>query len=407
MGEWMDTIRQLKEGESNPFSDEQADGLTRVGSRRFRSPEQKLHYERELLEAARFTERVFQGKRSDMDLFAEAMSTSDFPIMFGDILDRQTLARYREWVVPFADLVQERRARSMVRSSKIYPQQLGADAKLDAVEQLTEYPGTQVTEQAAIVIPPPIKYGRRFGISWEVLQDDGPDQLLDIPGQFATAARRTEEDAVYSSFLGVNGFNTTLFNNTNKNIINTTNGAATNNPALTMTSLSDGLLMLSRMVDESGYPILLDFVNLVVPPALEVIANNIINTIQVELTTDGGDANRKLIARNWLANRLRVIVNPYIPRYATTANGNTSWFLFGRPDAAPGGRAAIWIQRLRGNEEPAIFVREPNARRLGAGGTNPMDGSFENDSIEWKVRHILNAGMLDPKYAVMSNGSGT
>jgi hypothetical protein len=212
---------------------------------------------------------------------------------------------------------------------------------------------------------------------------------------------------VYSTFLGTSGPNTTLFNNTNKNIVNVANGAATNNPALSMSALSDALLILSRMVDEQGYPIQFDFVSLVVPPALEVIANNIINTTQVELTTDGGDANRRLIARNWLAQRLRVVVNPYIPRYATVANGNTTWFLWARPDASPGGRAAIWIQRLRGNEDPAIFVREPNARRLGAGGSNPLDGSFENDSIEWKVRHILNAGILDPKYAVVSDGKGT
>jgi hypothetical protein len=403
----MEEIRQLQENESNPFSDEQREGLIAPAMRRFRTPEQKAHYERELLEAVRFVDRVFQGRKSDMELFQEAMSTSDFPILFGDILDRQTLARYREWTVSFADLVQERRARSMTRSSKLYPQQLGLDSKLDPVEQLTEYPAGSVTEQSPIVIPPPVKYGRRFGLSWEVLQDDGPDSLLDVPGQFATAARRTEEDAVYQTFLGTSGYNTTLFNNTNKNIINVTNGAATNNPALSMASLSDALLVLSRMVDESGYPIQFDFVNLVVPPALEVIANNIINTVQVELTTDGGDANRRLIANNWLARRLRIIVNPYIPRYATVANGNTTWFLWARPDGAPGGRAAIWIQRLRGNEDPAIFVREPNARRLGGGGGNPLDGSFENDSIEWKVRHILNAGILDPKYAVVSNGSGT
>jgi hypothetical protein len=406
MGEWLEVIGQIdRQDQSNPFRQEREAGLVQVGRKGFYNEAAKKAYDRELLEAARFTEQVLFGRRPFYH-FQEALSTSDFPILFGDILDRQTLARYREWPINLGGLVQERRTGSMIRSTKLFPQQYGADAKLDPVDELTEYPGTTVTEQSPILIAPPIKYGRRFGLSWEAMQDDAVDQIRDIPQAFATAARRTEEDAVLSMFLGTSGPNATLFNNTNKNVVNTTNGAVTNNPALSLPGLQDAFTVLSKMVDEQGYPILIEMVDLIVPPALEVIANNILNSATVELTTDGGDTNRRIIAKNWMQGRVRLTINPYIPQRATVANGNTSWFLFARPDAAPNGRAAMYINRLRGNEEPAIFVKEPNARRVG-GGANPLDGSFENDSIEWKVRHILSSGLLDPKYAVASNGSGT
>jgi hypothetical protein len=34
-----------------------------------------------------------------------------------------------------------------------------------------------------------------------------------------------------------------------------------------------------------------------------------------------------------------------------------------------------------------------------------MDGDFDTDSIEYKVRHVLGGSVIDPKFAVASNGS--
>jgi hypothetical protein len=61
---------------------------------------------------------------------------------------------------------------------------------------------------------------------------------------------------------------------------------------------------------------------------------------------------------------------------------------------------------LRGHTEPELFVREPNARRIGGGQINPLDGSFETDSIDYKVRYVLGGVVLDTRAAVASNGTG-
>jgi hypothetical protein len=39
-----------------------------------------------------------------MHRLQEAMSTSDFPLLFGDIIDRSMLGRYREWPTVWAQL---------------------------------------------------------------------------------------------------------------------------------------------------------------------------------------------------------------------------------------------------------------------------------------------------------------
>ena len=42
----------------------------------------------------------------------------------------------------------------------------------------------------------------------------------------------------------------------------------------------------------------------------------------------------------------------------------------------------------------------------GTTNTNPMEGDFETDSIDYKVRHYIGGTLLDSVCAVASNGSG-
>jgi hypothetical protein len=56
---------------------------------------------------------------------------------------------------------------------------------------------------------------------------------------------------------------------------------------------------------------------------------------------------------------------------------------------------------------PEVFIKEGNQRRVGAGTPDAMDGDFDTDSIEYKVRHVLGGTRLEPKSTVASNGSGS
>ena len=227
--------------------------------------------------------------------------------------------------------------------------------------------------------------------------NDDLDALQNSPIILAGSARRSEERFITDRFVGVNGPDGTFFAAGNNNVV-------TSNPALSIASLQTAFTILAAQRDSDGNPIMIDAVYLVVPPALEVTARNILNATQIEVVEAGGTANQKLIAANWMANRTTLIVDPWIPVLATTANGNTSWFLFASPT---GNRPALEFGRLRGHEEPAIFVKEPNARRVGGGSVDPMDGDFDIDAIEYKVRHVFGGTLMDPKMAVASQGDGS
>lgn len=374
-------------------------------------------YIRSLAEAAKLIDATLKGDSWAGLKFQEAMSTSDFPNLFTDILDRQVLARFREWLPNWQTVAKKRTVRDF-RAAKLFLTNTGATQELDAVAQLAEYPERAVAEQTPQTFSVS-KYGARMALSWETLVNDDLDMFRDFPDRLATAARRTEEYTVARLYVDASGPHASLYTVGNKNVVNTTNSGAAGagesfgvNPPLSIDALQQALLVLARMVDEDGEPILIDTVTLVVPPALEVAAQNIMNATQLFIGTVGQGANaapareQRMQVANWMTRKFKVSVNPYIPRIATTANGNSSWFLFANPNDS---REALSLIFLRGHEEPETFMRSPNAQRVGGGMADVMGGDFDTDSIMWKIRHVLGTMRTTGghRMTVASNGSGS
>lgn len=368
-------------------------------------------YKANLTAAIKFLHEVMVGRKS-VNLLREVMTTDDFPQYFGDILDRTLLAKYQEWPSDWVSYA-KRAVVNDFRDAKLMLPMYGVDGVLDEVAEVAPYPDANLNEQAPILWRVK-KFGRRVPFSWESMVNDDLGQLTDIPERLARAARRTENDLVARLFVGASGPNTTMYNAGNANIINTTNGSLNgNNPPLSINGLQSAYSVLSRMTDETGQPIFRDVLTLVVPPALEVTARNIINATEIFDSSllgggqpDNGSTSgeRVLRVQNWMRNRLNLVVDPQIPLISTAANGHTSWFLFASPSTS---REAIRIGFLRGHETPEIWMKSPNAVRVGGGAVSPMSGDFDTDSVEYRVRHVTGVTAVDPKATVMSNGSGS
>lgn len=366
--------------------------------KRTRGRQRNPKYLEQLVEATRFMAGIYSGQRP-LHQFHEAMTTDDFPTLFGDIIDRQLLANYRE--APYSWSTYARRATVRdFRTVKRFTIE-GGEGVLLPIKEQGEYVETSLVDGGYSYSV--TKYGRRLPLSWEVLVNDDLDAFRDIPLRFARAARRSEEKFATQLFVDANGPHASLYTVGNANII-------TSNPPLSIAALQTAMTTLSKMKDADGEPIMVDAMVLVVPPALEVTANNIANAVQLELTTAGGTADgatsgqggQRLIAPNWLRSRLKIAVNYYIPIVASSANGDTSWFLFADPN---NGRPAMEVGFLTGHEEPEIFMKGPDSVRVNGGGLVRED--FINDSINYKVRHVFGGGIQTAKMAVSSNGSGS
>lgn len=345
-----------------------------------------------LAEAAGFISEIMQGKRPAYHL-RETMTTSDFPLLFGDILDRQLLGAYQE--APYSwNQVVRRRTVSDFRTVNRFTID-GAEAGLEVVPEQGEYPAAALSEgryQYSVA-----KYGRRLPFSWESMINDDLDALRDIPDRLGRAARRTEERFVTNLFFQSTGPRSAFISAGNGNLI-------TGNPALSITALQDAMTLIASQTDTDGEPIAIEMMTLWVPPALEIVASNIMNAVQLEIG-DSTSTTPRLVTTNWMRSRFRLAVGYYIPQIVTTGSrGNTSWMLVANPSV---GRPAAELGFLRGHETPEVWIKSANAQRAGGGTVDAMDGDFDTDSIQYRVRHVLGGTLMDPKAAVGSNGSGS
>lgn len=387
--EWQETVEEVQREEADVRKLFEGDGV-RVRTGRRRTPK----YMKQLKEAANFVADVVDGGRP-LHHLKEAMSTSDFPLLFADILDRQLLGSYQELQPVW---------RSYIKTATVPDFRLvermaidGAEGRLPEVDELEEYPEAELQEARDRYKVR--KYGRRIDLSWEALVNDDLDAFRRSPDRLARGARRTEQHFATTMYVDEDGPRADLYTVDNNNII-------PGNPELSVDGITTGLEHLATFTDVDGEPILLDQVHLVVPPALEVRAESILQATLFRMQTSAGGNASEMETRNWLQNRLQLHVDPYIPYVAQGAVRNSAWFLFADPNS---GRSFAEIGFLRGYETPALYERIPNARRVGGGG-EAME-SFEDDSVAWRIRHVLGGGLLlstgGAKATAASDGSGS
>lgn len=348
-------------------------------------------YMASLAEAATFVADVHDGRRS-ITALQEAMTTSDFPLLFGDIIDRQILGAYLAWDPTWSKVARKATVRDF-RTVKRFALD-GGEGTLAEVPEQKEYDGAALSDSKYEYSVK--KYGRRLPFSWESFINDDLDALRTAPERLAKAARMTEERFATDLYAGTTGPDGTFFAAGNNNVV-------TSNPALSVAGLQTAFTVLRAQKDADGNPIFHGNVKLIVPPALQVTAQNILNATEIRVAAGSGSATTdQLVSRNWMSDLVELVVNPWLPIISTT-NGNTSWYLVGEPTL---GRPAMEMGFLRGHETPEVFLKSPNAQRIGGGIVGAEDGDFDTDSIEYKVRHVLGGVLLDPKAAVASNGTG-
>ncbi len=398
MAELLELIDTLKGEEASIQSLFGSEGAGMRSSTAIQETKRRGDYQKRLLEATQFVNEVFEGKRP-LYHFQEAMSTDDFPLLFGDVLDRVLLGNYMDFPKTWERYTKQRTVRDFRSVSRFFVD--GGESVLTEVKEQELYPGSSLSEgryQYSV-----LKYGRFMPFSWETFVNDDLDALRDVPARFGKAAARSEAKFVTGLFADSTGPHGSLYTGGNGNVI-------TANPALDIAGLVTGLETLANQVDADGEPIVTDLVHLVVPPALQITAQNIMNATQLRIEQRGGFqgtvdsvGKMELIVANWMTTGLVLSVDPYLP-IVSTSNGDTSWYLFANPES---GRPVMEFGKLRGHETPEIFMKSPNARRIGGGDINPLDGDFERDGFQYKVRHVFGGARMDPAGTVASDGTGS
>lgn len=329
-------------------------------------------YARGLAEAAQFYRRACEG-RVTMRQVQEVMMSSEFSVLLGDTLDRVLLAKYATYAPTYRTFLRGRTVRDFRAVGSVRRHTGG---RLSSVAEGANYPQEGLSESSYTFSVG--KYGKGYPLTWEMMINDDLDAFTSLPDDMADDAIQTEMYLASSYYVA----NTTLFatNHSHEGSTYSNKGTA----ALTYSALKTAFNAMLKYPGDEDKPLNNMPIYLVVPPALVIEANRILQSQFIVASGGDGQASAEptVIPQNTgIQGMLRVMLDPYIPVIDTT-NGHTSWYLFSEPRRIHAAEYA-W---LRGYEQPQVFKRMANAMRLGGG---QVEEDFDTDSVGYKVRHVF------------------
>jgi hypothetical protein len=142
-----------------------------------------------------------------------------------------------------------------------------------------------------------------------------------------------------------------------------------------------------KVVVSGGY-------KLIVPSGNEVYVNFILNTLTLD-SIQNGAATFSLNGYNPLAG-ITVVPSEFV-------SGN-AWYLI--PNANAARRPILELLRLVGHEQPELRVEGNTGTYVGAGAISPFEGSFDNDTADFRLRMFSKGVLWTPDLVIWSDGSG-
>lgn len=277
------------------------------------------------------------------------MSTSDFPIILGNTVNRSLRAEYEiqeRTFMPWASRGNAKDFREMSRTS------LGEVGDFKEVKEGGEYEYTTLGEGAEKYKV--IKYGQIIAITWETLVNDDLDAFSRIPRKIAAAAARKQSDIVYGILTGSHKMsdNKELFHADHGNLV--TSGSAISVDSM---GVLRGMIRKQKGLDKK------DFLNLT-PKFMIVGPDN--EQLALQYTSANFVANVANNQNVW-SGLVQPIVEPRI-------EGN-AWYFAASPSAID----TVEYSFLEG--EPELFTEQRNG--------------FDVDGLEIKARMVFGAKAID------------
>ena len=345
-------------------------------------------------------------------LLKEAETTSDFPTLFGTVLERTLRAKYNLVTPPFEKYVKVGTQNDfrMAWDMALY----GNRAVLGVVKERGEYKDRALQDGKFVIGLQ--KYGSGFGLSWETVINDDLGAFSDVADDLVLSAKLTESNYVTKLYAGASGplafsaqsgpqsQQTGLFSANGTHPIDGASFAnyVTSTP-LTSSNLLAAIVTLKSQKDYDGNPIMFDKIVLVVPQgkevtALQLLSNNLLIATALTSSTQStsGVAQIGTTSENIITKfGLELVVNPWLDIVSGATYGPYSWYLFG----VPANGDCIRFNRLRGHETPEVCQKMSDKISLGGAPISPLEGDFDSDSIRWRIRHIFGGTTTDPRFA--------
>lgn len=310
----------------------------------------------------------------------EAITTSDlFRSAAGEYLDRILLADYERVTPSWRAYAAETKLRNF-KPKKL--QELNRNTgPLPSVPERTDYPVSNIDgAEREISVG---KFGEQYGYTWEARVNDEIGELEQVPRGWSYQTAVTESQTALSQMVNTltGAPNAAFFNAGNDNL---------GTGALTDANLQAAITKVTTKKDSAGNLLVAPQLKLVVGPALQFTAERVINTTEIRVT----DGTVTTLQSNPFRGKVTLEVLPDLP--------GTAWFLL--PEPGPGRKSAFYVGKLIGYETPDLRYQANQGSRVGGGSIAVGEGSFVNDTIWYRVRHIVGAAQGDPTFTYASDG---
>jgi hypothetical protein len=365
---------------------------------------------------------AMKGDYMAMARLKEAISSQDFPILFGQVTQLALQGQYarlpQQWTAfssrYTASNLKNQRVMDWNTTFGQLPAQNGGEVRHDfalpRIPELTEFPTFKLeargTEWGLN------KYGARFPFSFEAFINDELQVIQEMPGEMAAMGRDTEDVLTTGVLASSTGPNPDYFNSAwNFGSLADAGNILAGNPALSVDALEQAMqeIGLRRINGLEGRPVQVpNGWVLVVPPSMEILANEIAAIASQEIVRGDpatGDGQVRFVRTNQARGRFTVQVNQWLPLIDTSDTSATTWYLVPKAGTT-GTRKAIVTSFLAGHEAPELRIKNDAGMNIGGGDISPFEGSFINDDVQYRVRHFVGAAGIDPSPSMVSLGTG-
>lgn len=300
----------------------------------------------------------------------EALTVGHFPNYFARVLSRAVYDRYESMMSDWRDYTyQDTLPDYTVAERYQFSEFDRLERRVEKEEAYAGYVYEQTVRQLQVD-----DYAKQIDFSRRILVNDDLGAFNNIIDKMVDSARRFLDlyvSALYDNAttqaamlaLGVNYWGT---------------------GRLTTANLAIAWNAFVQRTDARGNPIVAQPAYLVIPPILQLTADQILQSERIaELATN---------AVNVLRNRVQVKVDPYI----TFAGANIPWYLFAAPSAIP----AVTVAKMQGQEQDFyVYAKSPDKVPVsGAGALGAADwraGSFLTGDIELLVETTIGSRIDD------------
>ena len=339
----------------------------------------------QILEARELFERAVNGNLRARAELEETLTRSDFPILLGAAYGRELQQEYGA-IEPIWNRFAKRLMVNDFRPRKLVDI-MGGRGALEKVREATEYPARKASEsERSFQVD---KYGARFPLTWEMIKNDDLGAFRDFPQRLATAARETEERTALAPFFNAAGTGLSAFYS----------ARAVAAKDLNRANLNAAFMDIANRRDVDGRPVIITKPILMVPTALGQTAADIVSVIRNTNPTTGD-----VREGNGLTFTPEIVVNPWLDTVgAGYTNNAKTWYLLPAPSTNV--KPAAGLAFMGGEETPDLRVKNDTGNRVGGGAVSPEEGSFDDDTVQYRVRHIMGGVALydDAIYVGITN----